>query len=235
MDGGGDDARDAAVVAETRGADAAQPLDEDCEVLYEPSRGGASASYQPNSPRASSSSSSRDVDGASSAPPGGDRGERDFWETFQDLHSTLVETTGTHAKGALHALAPHCLRPFARVTPELVQGAHPSIIASTPFHAERRARPTRLGRRPRRRARRADLRARRRRGGPSGPRDAANLDAEASSSRGRPRASSAPSRLETRLRFFPPQPLSASSTRISRRPAPPPSFDRDAPRTVPSI
>lgn len=45
-----------------------------------------------------------------------------IWEAFQDLLLTLLET-GSRSKGALHALAPHCLRPFARLTPEVVQGA----------------------------------------------------------------------------------------------------------------
>ena len=45
-----------------------------------------------------------------------------IWEAFQDLLLPLLET-GSRSKGALHALAPHCLRPFARLTPEVVQGA----------------------------------------------------------------------------------------------------------------
>ena len=43
--------------------------------------------------------------------------------TIQDLLLTLLGSGTRSAKGAAHALAPHCLRPFARLTPELVQGA----------------------------------------------------------------------------------------------------------------
>ena len=50
------------------------------------------------------------------------RREEALWEAFQDLFLTLQET-GARAKGATHALAPHCLRPFMRLTPEVVQGA----------------------------------------------------------------------------------------------------------------
>ena len=53
------------------------------------------------------------------------RQEEALWEAFQDLFLTLQET-GARAKGALHALAPHCLRPFMRLTPEVVQGEAPT-------------------------------------------------------------------------------------------------------------
>jgi E3 ubiquitin-protein ligase UBR4 len=54
------------------------------------------------------------------------RGEEGFWTAFQDLLLTLVGT-GARKKGALHALAPHCLRPLMRLTPELLHGATPGI------------------------------------------------------------------------------------------------------------
>ena len=47
--------------------------------------------------------------------------ERRFWEAHQDLLLTLLET-GSRAKGVMHALAPHCLLPFKRITPEVVNG-----------------------------------------------------------------------------------------------------------------
>ena len=48
--------------------------------------------------------------------------EKRFWEAIHDLLLTLLET-GSRAKGVLHALAPHCLAPFKRITPEVVNGA----------------------------------------------------------------------------------------------------------------
>ena len=67
--------------------------------------------------------------------------ETRFWEAIRDLLLTLLET-GSRSKGALHALAPHCLRPFARLTPDVVQGA-PRARAPRPNRP-----PPRLGRDP---------------------------------------------------------------------------------------
>jgi hypothetical protein len=68
--------------------------------------------------------------------------ETRFWEAIRDLLLTLLET-GSRSKGALHALAPHCLRPFARLTPDVVQGAPPRARAPAPIRP-----PPRLGRDP---------------------------------------------------------------------------------------
>ena len=43
--------------------------------------------------------------------------------TFQELLLTLLDSGTRTSKGLGHALAPHCLRPFMGLTPELIQGA----------------------------------------------------------------------------------------------------------------
>ena len=99
-------------------------LGEDLEVLREhgtspgsPTRGG-----NPEATRIESDTShgAGGLEMAEFTRPG--RREEALWEAFQDLFLTLQET-GARAKGATHALAPHCLRPFMRLTPEVVQGA----------------------------------------------------------------------------------------------------------------
>lgn len=83
-------------------------LDEDCEVLYEP--GGLEEAV------------SDDLSQSSEAMRSGRAEGDNLWETFQELLLTLLDSGTRTSKGALHALAPHCLRPFMRLTPELVQG-----------------------------------------------------------------------------------------------------------------
>ena len=99
-------------------------LGEDLEVLREhgtspgsPTRGG-----NPEATRIESDTShgAGGLEMGEFTRPG--RREEALWEAFQDLFLTLQET-GARAKGATHALAPHCLRPFMRLTPEVVQGA----------------------------------------------------------------------------------------------------------------
>ena len=102
-------------------------LGEDLEVLREhgtspgsPTRGG-----NPEATRIESDTShgAGGLEMAEFTRPG--RREEALWEAFQDLFLTLQET-GARAKGATHALAPHCLRPFMRLTPEVVQGEAPT-------------------------------------------------------------------------------------------------------------
>ena len=87
-------------------------LDEDCEVLYEPGGIAENVSDDLLSP----------LDEAMRRGDGRAEGENLIWETFQELLLTLLDSGARTSKGALHALAPHCLRPFMGLTPELIQG-----------------------------------------------------------------------------------------------------------------
>lgn len=99
-------------------------LGEDLEVLREhgPSPGSPTRGGNPEAARVESDTShgAGGLEMGEFTRPG--RREEALWEAFQDLFLTLQET-GARAKGATHALAPHCLRPFMRLTPEVVQGA----------------------------------------------------------------------------------------------------------------
>jgi hypothetical protein len=95
------------------GASSATPSDHDCEVVHAPGAGTFPAAHETREPALG------DTHGAS--PFVGASEEKLFWEAHHDLLLTLLET-GSRAKGVLHALAPHCLLPFKRITLEVLNG-----------------------------------------------------------------------------------------------------------------
>lgn len=86
--------------------------DRDYEVVHEPGVGTSVAAHEVRAPAL----------GHLPGDPFVGAEERHVWEAFHDLLLTL-RNTGSRAKGVLHALAPHCLLPFKRITSEVVNGA----------------------------------------------------------------------------------------------------------------
>ena len=103
------------------GASSDAPSDHDCEVVHAPGVGTSPAAHEARAPAL----------GHLPGDPFVGAEERRFWEAFHDLLLTLRDT-GSRAKGVLHALAPHCLAPFKRITPEVVNGASFSPRARGP-------------------------------------------------------------------------------------------------------
>ena len=103
------------------GASSDAPSDHDCEVVHAPGVGTSPAAHEARAPTL----------GHLPGDPFVGAEERRFWEAFHDLLLTLRDT-GSRAKGVLHALAPHCLAPFKRITPEVVNGASLSPRARGP-------------------------------------------------------------------------------------------------------
>ena len=103
------------------GASSDAPSDHDCEVVHAPGVGTSPAAHEARAPTL----------GHLPGDPFVGAEERRFWEAFHDLLLTLRDT-GSRAKGVLHALAPHCLAPFKRITPEVVNGASFSPRARGP-------------------------------------------------------------------------------------------------------
>jgi len=96
-------------------------IGEDCDVLYDAPGGSEGMGASDDS----GSEEARAVERLGALRVRGEPAEKEgFWTAFQDLLLTLVGT-GARKKGALHALAPHCLRPLMRLTPELLHGATP--------------------------------------------------------------------------------------------------------------
>ena len=108
------------------GASSDAPSDHDCEVVHAPGVGTSPAAHEARAPTL----------GHLPGDPFVGAEERRFWEAFHDLLLTLRDT-GSRAKGVLHALAPHCLAPFKRITPEVVNGASFSPRARGPLATRR--------------------------------------------------------------------------------------------------